>query len=309
MKKIIRTIQLILICLFSFSCKYDFNFFPREYDIETRSPGFTHLEGADAPVTQNKNKFSVLVIGDTHFGRDGWFKPKRDENPFYAKLEEVAQALKTQAPILFGINVGDNSDSGKQSEFDTNTAFSNTIKTILKNADSNADGRIFSIVGNHDLYNDGWENWKKNCYPHTSTYYFETTGTGGTSLSWYFLDSGSGMIGTNQMNQFEALAAADSNKKFVFSHYPVNAKNVTYYSLSNPLEIAKLNKIYYQNNIKLGIEGHFHPGGSNDIQSDSGAFKFHEEVVSGFVDRKAFYILTVDLGGSEPSYSLQKYTF
>lgn len=309
MKKVNKLSLIILICIFSFSCKYDFNFIPREYDIETRSPSFTNLnETGNNPDTKSLNRFSVLLIGDTHFGRDGWFKPKRDENPFYEKLEQIAQSESSDAPLMFCINVGDNSDSGKQSEFDTNKEFSDRISSILKASSENADGRTYSIVGNHDLYNDGWENWKKNCFPNTSTYFFKTEGTG-CSLSWYFLDSGSGMIGANQMDQFEALTTADSNKKIVFSHYPINAKNVTYYSLSNPIEIARLNKIFYRNNIKLSLEGHFHPGGQNDIKTDSGDLIFHEEVVSGFVDKKSFYILTIDLSNSEPQYEIKKYTF
>lgn len=314
-KLILKSFFTAGLILCAVSCRYDFSLFPRDASVEKRSPSFSELTDGTNGISETKpgipanGKFSIILIGDTHFGRDGWFKPHRNEDPFYVKLASVAETYNTKGfPICFGINVGDNSDSGKQSEFDDNKFCETKISEILKDKYNSADGRTYSVVGNHDLYNDGWSNWKKNTYPHTSTYYFTLNGIG-CNLSFYFLDSGSGLLGEKQLSQFDSISGHDPNKKVIISHYPVYAKNVTYYSLSNPLEIAKLLKIYGNNNITYGLEGHFHPGGDNTVYSENGNYLFHEEVLSGFVDRKAFYILEVDLSGTEPKLSIEKFNF
>lgn len=303
------TLSIILVCLFTISCRYDFNLIPRKDTIEKRSPNFSNIDSPFKDDATSKDKFSVLIIGDTHFGRNGWFKPKRNEEPFYEKLTVLRDEYKNKGfPIRFSINVGDNSDSGKQSEFDDFHNFENRIAEILKEGGEHYFDKMFSIVGNHDLYNNGWDVWKKNSYPHTSTYYFTTEGSG-SSISWYFLDSGSGMLGNKQISQLTSLTENDANEKLIFSHYPINAKFVDYYTLSDPLEIAKLTKLFYKTNTKFTVEGHYHPGGSNDIETSSGKKVYHEEVLPGFVDHLGFGILTVDLTNETPVFNLQIYHY
>ena len=251
----------------------------------------------------------MLLIGDTHFGRNGWFKPKRNEEPFYEKLTQLKDEYEAKGyPISFSINVGDISDSGKQSEFDDFRIFENRIASILSADGASYYEKMFSVVGNHDLYNNGWNVWKENSFPHTSTYYFTTEGTG-SSVSWYFLDSGSGMLGKNQISKLTDIASKDPNEKLIFSHYPINARFVDYYTLSDPLEVAQLTKLIYQTKVGFTVEGHYHPGGSNDIKTSSGKFVCHEEVLPGFVDHLGFGILTVDLSSEKPDFNLKIYHY
>ena len=301
------SILIILLSLFTISCRYDFNLIPRKDNIEERSPGFSKI---DSPFKDSSNnKFSVLLIGDTHFGRNGWFKPKRNEEPFYEKLSQLKDEYeKNGYPISFSINVGDISDSGKQSEFDDFRIFEKRIASILSADEASYYEKMFSIVGNHDLYNNGWNVWKENSFPHTSTYYFTTEGTG-SSVSWYFLDSGSGMLGKNQISKLTDIARKDPNEKLFFSHYPINAKFVDYYTLSDPVEVAQITKLLYQTKVGFTVEGHYHPGGSNDIKTSSGKFVCHEEVLPGFVDHLGFGILTVDLSSEKPDFNLKIYHY
>ena len=302
------SILIILLSLFTISCRYDFNLIPRKDNIEERSPGFSKI---DSPFkdSSSKDKFSVLLIGDTHFGRNGWFKPKRNEEPFYEKLTQLKKDYEAKKyPISFSINVGDISDSGKQSEFDDFRIFEKRIASILSADGASYYEKMFSIVGNHDLYNNGWNVWKENSFPHTSTYYFTTEGTG-SRVSWYFLDSGSGMLGKNQISKLTDIARKDPNEKLFFSHYPINAKFVDYYTLSDPLEVAQLTKLIYQTKVGFTVEGHYHPGGSNDIKTSSGKFVCHEEVLPGFVDHLGFGILTVDLSSEKPDFNLKIYHY
>lgn len=313
MKKIIHKIIVsAIVCLACFSCKYDFNLIPREYDIEQRSPDFLNLNDSDvnkAPVNCG-DKFSVILVADTHFGRNGWFKPKRNEQPFYDKLETLLNSAEyADFPPAFTLHMGDNSDTGKQADFDEFKNFEDKIAEKASAVNINYNSRIYSILGNHDLYNNGWKIWQKNTWPGISTYYFTTEGSHGAKISWYFLDSASGILGTNQLEKFAELTANDSNVKIVSSHYPINVDAVKYYSMSNPLEIAKLSQIYYSSNTKWSFEGHYHPGGSKNQYDKNGNFVYHEEVLRGFLDKKAFGILTVDLSGSEPLINLKTYTY
>ena len=147
------SILIILLSLFTISCRYDFNLIPRKDNIEERSPGFSKIDSPFKDSSSN-DKFSVLLIGDTHFGRNGWFKPKRNEEPFYEKLTQLKDEYEAKGyPISFSINVGDISDSGKQSEFDDFLIFEKRIASILSADEASYYEKMFSIVGNHDLYN------------------------------------------------------------------------------------------------------------------------------------------------------------
>lgn len=285
------------------SCKYDFAFWPRKYSIEERSPSFTDLG------TNSSNKFAVLVMGDTHFGRNGWVYSRRYEEDFYNRFTEIVTDYYNKGYSFdFSLNVGDCSDSGAVSEFVQYNTFEDKISEIITSICGGSKRKVYNILGNHDLFNNGWSNWKDYCYPNTSTYYFKTQGSG-CSLSWYFLDSGSGTLGKQQLNNFKNLIKDDSNQKIILSHYPIAAKNCDLYTLQDTVEVAQLLQIYGQNNVKLGMEGHFHKGGSNNYYSNNDEFLFHEEVLPGFVDHKGFGVLTVDLTGSTPELNLQIYSY
>lgn len=312
-KSIIKIGFVLFVGLFSFSCKYDFSLIPREYDIESRSPDFTDLSlpEIDKAPKGCGYKFSVLLIADTHFGRNGYFLPPRDEKPFYAKIAQLFDSASDEYkdfPPAFTVHMGDNSDTGNLKDFEQFNKFEQDIYDTLKTINPNYNKGIYSVVGNHDLYNNGWAAWKCMTYAGTSTYYFTINGSG-SALSWYFLDSGSGILGANQLEKFKALAESDQNQKVIISHYPINAESVTYYALSNPLEIAKLSQTFAQNKTKLTFEGHYHPGGSSTHCDTDGNVLYQEEVIRGFVDKKAFAVMTVDLTGSEPEIHFKSYEY
>lgn len=303
MKKLFTLCLSIFILFFTNSCRYDFNFIPRDYNVLERSPSFTKLEGEFLPPTADNGKFSILLISDTHFGRDGWFKPPRKDDDFYEKLESVAKSFNEKGyPLYFAINSGDVVDTGLQSEYDTNKVFENKILSILKNYNNQITKEkiIYSVVGNHDLYNNKWPLWKKNIFPYTSTYYFSIK-----NLSFYFLDSASGVLGENQLTQFEQLLKNDKNKKIVVSHYPYYIQTSNYYSLSNPLETAKMIKLFAQNDVIYSIEGHFHLGGEKFLNNG----KLKDIIIPGFVDKRYFYVLQVDLSDTNPKIIDYKYKY
>ena len=100
----------------------------------------------------------------------------------------------------------------------------------LVNADSNHDpffaslpknDTVFFAVGNHDLYFNQWETYRKHVP--TSTYWFDTRRIDGTPLDLFIcVDSGEGTLGVEPMKWLKATLAEKSTEGYrhivVFSH-------------------------------------------------------------------------------------------
>jgi hypothetical protein len=261
----------IFLCLTLFSCKYGLDeFISRENDVDARS---AYLTDISAPSTVGSAaQYTVLVMSDIHFGAN----PDHPDLPraeFFAWLD--ARIAAGQKP-KFCLCLGDLVESGKEDEYKDFAAFAAEIE---------AKGvPVYSIVGNHDLYNNGWKNWRQYVRPHTSYYRFQTS-----RFSWYFLDSASGTLGKNQLRDFVKQAKSDGRPKLVFTHYPVYAGGGNFYfSLSDPHERAILLDTFAKTDVKLVVEGHQHPGSSHNF----GAFR--EVNVSSFRDYQSWHLITVD---------------
>jgi hypothetical protein len=220
-----------------------------------------------------------LILSDIHFGADS--KKDLTLEKFRAWFDSLADAGDTSVPLeqrkpVFCLCLGDSVESGVESEYEQFKKFTEEIK---------ARGvPVYGILGNHDHLNNGWVLWKKYVNPHTTYYRFMTK-----KFSWYFLDTASGTMGVSQLHDFVANARADPNPKLIFTHYPIYGGGGNFYfSLSDPQERAILLDTFAKTNVKLGTEGHQHPGSSHDFGS------FKEVNVSAFRDYKSWHILTVD---------------
>jgi hypothetical protein len=111
---------------------------------------------------------------------------------------------------------------------------------------------IFNSCGNHDIYQSHWDNWKNNCYPHTSFYKFKTAG-----LSWYCLDTASGTLGRQQYEIFKREVESDSNSKIVFSHYPLTEYDLAF-GLGETTERNLLISSLLKNKVLCYFGGHNH---------------------------------------------------
>lgn len=144
---------------------------------------------------------------------------------------------------------------------------------------------VYNVVGNHDVYNSGWDLWKKTCPPHTSTYYFETE-----DFIWYFLDTASGTLGRPQFYDLKDKLAQSSKPKLVFTHYPLYGGGIFYFCLSNPRERAELISLFARTNVKLYCSGHYHAGAFYDYGP------FQEHVVKALGQFGMCHVLHVDNG-------------
>ena len=252
MKKLFYSLSLLLIlCLFS--CTYDYHkFFFRGPHVDVRAKEIKELS---APVTTDV-QINFLVVTDLHFGG----KKERQEELFFKSLKNKK--------IDFILFLGDLVDTGFEDCYLESETFVKKLKSNLLEPDI----PFYILLGNHDLYQDGYDYWKELSFSTNkeATYYHFTTPMNSEKTeyrSWYFLDTASGILGYNQLNNFKELVEKDKNKKFVLTHYPIYADMTMFdfFRLSDTRERALLIEICDKNNVDLVFSGHWHSGGRYDF--------------------------------------------
>ncbi|MCR4939734.1 MAG: metallophosphoesterase [Treponemataceae bacterium] len=226
----------------------------------------------DSSIYQSK-KYNFMIITDMHYG-SGRQVPERQ---ILNWLDQFNASAETQAKKpLFCIILGDMAHTGNKEDFAAFNTFQEKLE--VKGIP------VYSIVGNHDLLNSGWQYWKTSCNPGTSFFRFKTD-----NVSWYFTDTGSGTMGETQLSALEQAFAADSNRKLLFSHYPIygGGNGVPLFSMGNEKERARIIDLYANNNVKYSFEGHWHPGGEHDF----GSFK---EYIATSLQMGKWYLVSVD---------------
>jgi hypothetical protein len=116
----------------------------------------------------------------------------------------------------------------------------------------------FYILGNHDLFFNGWENYYS--YFGSSTYSFKVK-TDDASDLYICLDSGNGTIGSRQLSWLEDLLEKErKNNRFciIFSHVNLFREHHTF--SANPLvdELHVLMDLFYKFSVDIVITGHDH---------------------------------------------------
>ena len=228
--------------------------------------------------------YTFVIFSDPHYGS------KRADNIDEAEFLEWLDSLSVKPK--FCICLGDIADHGERSEFEKYNAFASRIESITG-------GKVYGVVGNHDLYNSGWDDFEDLVYPNVSFYRFAIN-----SISYYFLDTGSGSMGTTQFNKFKAAMAADSNYKIVCTHYPCYGTKdffASYYSLQNTLEADQLITLLKKQKAIAYLSGHMHAEHSTDFGT------FTEYVVPAFLSNEKFAVMTVNESNHTATYKSYSY--
>ena len=295
MKGSIKTLSKILVfsCIFIFatvfiSCNYGFYLFLfDEENVDERSSHMKDINSVKPDFsTQNialpNNTYSFIVISDSHFGAN-W--GNGDNSLFFNFLSEWINEHEASNPEKiprFMINLGDTADGGHDSEYKSFVEFENQIRDLIRERlnDNDFDFRIYSILGNHDLYNNGVTGFKKFCFPYASSYYFNLDTDSLDSnpgFSFYFLDSANGTLGSKQLDDFKDKISSDSSPKIVFSHYPIYAgagnPEALIMRIQNTMERNTILSYCSQYNVKQIIDGHIHYGACFDF------VKFREDSI------------------------------
>lgn len=264
------------------SCNFGWSeFFHREDQVNSRTRVIEDFDGTEKEPAPElaADKYSVMLFSDIHFGAVESKKADRLLEWFKDKQRKLAEE---GIPPLFIICLGDISNLGHDSEYKDFIKFYSDLKT--------ATGlEIYTIPGNHDLYNSGWENWQRYVFPHVGAYRFSTS-HGEAALSWYFIDTANGTLGNPQIEDLEKKLKADSNEKIVISHYPIYGDGIPYYSLQNINERDVLISMFAKNKVKAVIAGHLHPGRSSKFGD-----YFYEEVIRSAWHKSEAAVMTVDM--------------
>lgn len=276
-----------------------------EEDVDERFSGFSDLSGETVLSSDLGlgGKYSFIVVTDVHIGASDVHSSKMSE--FLDEISSLFESSdKTKIP-RFIINLGDTADGGHLSECSDYNSYLERIRNLAvkKNVvDSAEDFKIYTILGNHDLYNNGWKNWKKTIYPYKSTYYFSLSAGSDDSdslpFSFYFVDTGNGAFGTDQLDDFEKLLKSDSNPKMVFSHYPFYSDNVPFMALEDTTERNYLLSLFAKNNVKALFGGHVH------TVFEHGFGDFSQINTSALFKNGAFRLVTVDESAASVSTKL-----
>ncbi len=286
MKKNFFAAAVFVLSLILASCNYGLPIFLyAETGVEERAVAAVTLDGDNLPQVGNAGKYSFVVLTDSHFGSG---KVKRREDAFLKKFEEL---LKSEDPSLrprFIVNLGDTLDGGHSKEADLFNAVAARWIETAKKALGVGDYKVYSILGNHDLYNDGWDVWKNKIYPYTSCYKFTLDAGGSNPFDFFFLDTGNGTLGGPQLEDLERSLQASLQPKIIFMHYPVYAGGLFYFAIDDVEERARLISDFAKNNVKYIFEGHYHP----NTDFDFGPFK--EADVGSYLEKSVFGLVTVD---------------
>lgn len=230
-----KLIFYLALCGMLVSCELDFTGFVRSTDrVEKRFEQSMewNLANPEKSVASSSNNYNILVASDSHVG--GTVNTKA--------LFKIYEGSDDVAIILAGDIV-----TGLKEDYEV---FKKLLDSVSK--------PLFILVGNHELYFDGWKIYYE--YFGSSTYYF-TVNTPDTADLYICLDSGGGTLGKSQVNWLENLLKTKRNHYrhcIIISH--VNMLRTRRTASANPLveENAYLIDVFTEYNVELFISGHDH---------------------------------------------------
>lgn len=282
MKKNFLFIVSILSIIFS-SCKFGmYEFLFNEESVDSRTDEIRELTAQEIPSFEaDEEQYTFVMITDVHTGSDDFYKNDDDFLKWFSSLFENSD--QTKHPKFF-ISLGDNIDTGR--EYKEYNEFLEKMKYIVKSKTGREDFKEYSVLGNHDLYYNGWENFKDHIFPYCSAYHF-SDGT----FSYYFLDSANGTLGQKQRNEIEDKFSMDLKPKIILTHCPfyfptTNASNMIF-KMQDTAERNWILTLFAKNNVRQIFAGHVHDPHHYDYG------KFSENALGAF-KKSYWYLVTVN---------------
>jgi hypothetical protein len=184
-------------------------------------------------LTINGTDYSFLIAGDPEVGGT-------------ANLDTLISRAKGQG--VAGFLIAGDITSGDPTGYDT----------LKHDLDTKEHGTGFYILGNHDLFYNGWDQYFR--YFGSSTYAF-TVKTNDSSDLYICLDSGNATLGSIQLDWLSNLLANErKNHRFCIIVSHVNFFREHHTFSANPLvdEIYVMLDLFYRYSVDMVITGHDH---------------------------------------------------
>jgi hypothetical protein len=183
-------------------------------------------------VLRDAAHFTFLAVGDLHIS-----------NGDTTRLRNILQAASDEGDS-FAVFLGDIVDSGNPADV---KAFQEAV------SDLGWDGKVFPVIGNHDIFNDGWEAYKNVNGP---SHYSLTVG----NSKFIAIDTADGGMGQLQEQWLLAeLQKARPANLFLLSHYPAVTPGMrTYLKLADEAEAARLMHWATKYKVTAWLAAHYH---------------------------------------------------
>jgi len=213
------------------------------------------------------DEFSFIVLSDTHI-----------ENGDAFGLEKLAAEIAADTEIKFAIIIGDI----------TQCAYEKDIKKFIEIAGLMG-VPCYPVIGNHDIYFNNWENWKK----HIGSTCYRIDG-GGATL--FILDSANAYFGKAQLDWLERELKSAKGRVFAFTHTNFFVESPTdIQQVTDARERARVFSIL-RNRCDVMFSGHLH----KRIETEAGGVKFI--AIEDFRHAKTYCRVTVSSSGISYRY-------
>lgn len=276
-----RLLQIILILLSSFylvSCNADPKGLVSSSDVDKRfEDSSAMVEQEDVLLEPDEAEFSFIVVADTHVYHG-------DASGLAGLREQLNQDKTKGENDKFLLTCGDVSQCGKAEDFQ---AFKDALEDEVF--------RVYTAIGNHDLYFDGWHNYRdilgKSCY----------TFKAGEVLFVSF-DSANGTLGWKQKNWLEGvLKNKTESLVVVFTHFEFFSPNTTTIQQYTDIEeVYYLIHLFKETGVDYVFMGHSHDYYDKEINGT------HYVNVAGFVDNREYLRVKVNRSNGQIGYERKR---
>ena len=198
----------------------------------------SHSGGGSVACINAAESYQFYVCSDPHVGQTA------------ANLQTFVNRMRGDSSAEFGVVLGDC--------IELRGVMPTYVEAIESSSDS--DAPIFSLIGNHDLFFSGWDDFYKLLGP--SVYWFEVAYVSGKDL-FIALDSASGTLGRRQMEWLKGFLAShrsDYRHCVVFTHTNLFYTDNSQTGSGNMAmeETCVLTDLLSRHNVTLCLQGHDH---------------------------------------------------
>lgn len=246
MLQMVRNITLMLGTLFLLNCcdKYDFKgfLFPTGPGVEKRFEQSMNItSGLPRTIVQTSDEYKIYVCTDPHIDNTS------------RNLGKFNDELRNDDSASFGIILGDCTDRR-----DNIGAYINAISYSMERHEH--DYPLFHLLGNHDVYFNGWKDFKASIGP--SVYRFEARFASGSDL-YIALDSATGTLGRRQISWLESLLSKERGNYrhcIILTHTNLFYTDNSQVSSGNmPMEETMvLTDLFERHDVTIVLQGHDH---------------------------------------------------